>query len=65
MYVCLCNRLTDRQLLSHAQAAGCSVEALYQLLGVKPKCGKCLPLAREMLEANLALYDRSAAVVAD
>jgi bacterioferritin-associated ferredoxin len=64
MYVCLCNRLTDRQILSHSQGSTCSVEALYQSLGVKPKCGKCLPLAREILEASIGTYDHTA-VAAD
>jgi bacterioferritin-associated ferredoxin len=64
MYVCLCNRLTDRQILSQPQGPTCSVEALYQSLGVKLKCGKCLPLAREMLEASIGKYDRTA-VAAD
>jgi bacterioferritin-associated ferredoxin len=53
MYICLCNRLTDRQILSRSQGSNSSVEAVYQSLGVKPKCGKCLPLAREMLEASI------------
>jgi bacterioferritin-associated ferredoxin len=64
MYVCLCNRLTDRQILSHSQGSTCSVEALYQSLGVKLKCGKCLPFAREILEANIGTCDRTA-VAAD
>jgi bacterioferritin-associated ferredoxin len=59
MYICLCNRLTDRQILSRWQASTTSVEAVYQSLGVKPKCGKCLPLAREMLEAS-STYDLTA-----
>ena len=53
MYVCLCNRLTDRQILSQSQGPNSSVEAVYESLGVKPKCGKCLPLARALLEASL------------
>jgi bacterioferritin-associated ferredoxin len=64
MYVCLCNRLTDRQILAQSQGSTCSVEALYQSLGVKLKCGKCLPIAREMLEAGTGIFDRTA-VAAD
>jgi bacterioferritin-associated ferredoxin len=29
------------------------VAAFYRALGVKPKCGKCVPLVREMLDARL------------
>jgi bacterioferritin-associated ferredoxin len=28
------------------------VAAFYRALGVKPKCGKCVPLVREMLDAR-------------
>jgi bacterioferritin-associated ferredoxin len=64
MYICLCNRLTDRQILSQSQGSTCSVEAVYQSLGVKLKCGKCLPMAREMLEASVGTYNCTA-VAAD
>jgi bacterioferritin-associated ferredoxin len=64
MYICLCNRLTDRQILSQSQGSTCSVEALYQSLGVKVRCGKCLPFAREILEVSIGTCDRTA-VAAD
>ncbi|MGB0062632.1 (2Fe-2S)-binding protein [Candidatus Binatus sp.] len=51
MYLCICNAITDRQARSHGSAS-CSVAAFYRALGVKPKCGKCVPLVREMLEAG-------------
>ncbi len=51
MYLCICNAITDRQARSH-RSASCSVAAFYRALGVKPKCGKCVPLVREMLEAE-------------
>jgi len=51
MYLCICNAITDRQARSHGSAS-CSVAAFYRALGVKPKCGKCVPLVREMLDAN-------------
>jgi len=49
MYVCICNAINDRQARSHTDSAGCSVAAFYRALGVKPKCGKCVPAIREML----------------
>jgi bacterioferritin-associated ferredoxin len=52
MYLCICNAITDRQARSH-RSASCSVAAFYRALGVKPKCGKCVPLVREMLDARL------------
>jgi bacterioferritin-associated ferredoxin len=49
MYVCLCNGLTDRQVRGMAKAAGCSLASLHRSLGVRPQCGKCLPMMREIL----------------
>ncbi len=51
MYLCICNAITDRQARSHTSAS-CSVAAFYRAFGVKPKCGKCVPFVREMLEAK-------------
>ncbi|HJT05996.1 MAG TPA: (2Fe-2S)-binding protein [Stellaceae bacterium] len=48
MYVCLCNGLTDRQVRCAAKA-GCSAAGVHRSLGVRPKCGKCLPMMREIV----------------
>jgi bacterioferritin-associated ferredoxin len=56
MYLCICNAITDRQARAH-QSEICSVAAFYRALGVKPKCGKCVPLVREMLEAKAGSRD--------
>jgi bacterioferritin-associated ferredoxin len=57
MYVCICNAISDRQARSHTDSAGCSVAAFYRALGVKPKCGKCVPVVREMLASGSASVD--------
>ncbi|HVJ52159.1 MAG TPA: (2Fe-2S)-binding protein [Aliidongia sp.] len=49
MYVCLCNAVTDGQIRAAAGEKECSVAGLYRLLGVQPKCGKCVPVVREIL----------------
>lgn len=49
MYVCICNAISDRQARSHTDSGACSVAAFYRSLGVKPKCGKCVPALRDML----------------
>jgi bacterioferritin-associated ferredoxin len=49
MYVCLCNGLTDRQVRCAAKTAGCSAARVHRSLGVRPQCGKCLPMMREIL----------------
>jgi bacterioferritin-associated ferredoxin len=56
MYLCICNAITDRHARSH-RSASCSVAAFYRALGVRPKCGKCVPLVREMLDARSNLDD--------
>ena len=53
MYLCICNAITDHQARSHGAATGCTVAAFYRALGVKPKCGKCAPVVREILDAKL------------
>jgi bacterioferritin-associated ferredoxin len=48
MYVCVCNAIRDHEVRTQA-AACCTVSMVYRSLGVKPKCGKCVPLVREFL----------------
>ena len=48
MYVCLCNALTDRDLLPHTSGAT-SVSMVYRACGCQPQCGKCVPFVRQML----------------
>lgn len=52
MYLCICNAITDRQARSQGAASGCSVAAFYRTLGVTLKCGKCVPVLREILGAQ-------------
>lgn len=54
MYVCICNRITDRQIRAEAPPVRCSVAEFYRSLGIKPKCGKCVEAVREIIEANAA-----------
>jgi len=49
MYVCMCNALTDRDVLAHCDGHGCSVARVYRALGCEPQCGKCVPFVRQML----------------
>ncbi len=50
MYVCLCNAFTDRQVRAVCPGAGSSAAAVYCALGVRPKCGKCVPTVRQILD---------------
>jgi bacterioferritin-associated ferredoxin len=49
MYVCLCNAITDRDIRAQAACECSTVAMIYRSLGAKPKCGKCVPLVRQML----------------
>jgi bacterioferritin-associated ferredoxin len=49
MYVCLCNAFTDRHVREVHPVAGKSAARVYRALGVQPKCGKCVPMVREII----------------
>lgn len=49
MYVCVCNAITDRDVRTQAQGECCTVATIYRSLGTKPRCGKCVPLMRQLL----------------
>lgn len=49
MYVCLCNGVTDRQVRAKASSEDCSVGAVHRALGITPKCGKCIPMMRDIV----------------
>lgn len=48
--VCVCNALRDQQVRAagHALQSACPRSA-FAHLGCKPKCGQCLPYARQVL----------------
>jgi bacterioferritin-associated ferredoxin len=52
MYVCLCNVLTERDILSAIAAGSRSVAALYKNLGCEPQCAKCVPEVCRLLRAE-------------
>ena len=54
MYVCICNAVTDSAI---RQAVGEGVRSLRELsarTGCSTQCGRCVPVAREVLDAALA-----------
>jgi len=50
MYVCVCNGLTSRQV-NAAAATNSSTGGVYRSLGVQPRCGKCIPTIRGIVNA--------------
>jgi bacterioferritin-associated ferredoxin len=52
MYVCICNGISDRTVRA-AVAAGCrSVSQVYQSVGERPQCGKCVHQIRAMVRSG-------------
>jgi bacterioferritin-associated ferredoxin len=49
MIVCLCNRISDRQVRAQAAGGDCTVSSVHRSLGVAPKCCKCLPMMRDIV----------------
>ena len=51
MYVCVCNCVTERQVLECAQAGVSTLDELALELGVGAGCGRCRECAAECLQA--------------
>jgi bacterioferritin-associated ferredoxin len=49
MVVCICHRVSDRDIAKHA-AQGASFEDIQFDLGVASQCGSCESCAREVIE---------------
>ena len=54
MYICICNAITDRQVLDSATAGVRSLDELTQNLGVGAGCGRCRECATELLREACA-----------
>ena len=50
MIVCLCNRITEKELRSLARDGASTPEAAYARLGCEPQCGCCLDYAQELID---------------
>ncbi|MFG0832450.1 MULTISPECIES: bacterioferritin-associated ferredoxin [Aeromonas] len=53
MYVCLCRGITDTQIRQAVQAGKGELRQLKQELGLGSQCGKCLPMAKAIIKAEL------------
>ena len=52
MYICICNAITDKQLLKAQQSSSHSIGEIIQQLGVGDCCGSCLDKAEDLLIEN-------------
>jgi bacterioferritin-associated ferredoxin len=53
--VCVCNAIRERQVREAARGGAMDPCGAYASLGCRPKCGKCLPFARDLIAAERAL----------
>jgi bacterioferritin-associated ferredoxin len=54
MYICLCNAITDRQIVEAAHDGARTDEDLAHALGVGITCARCRSCAKELLRETLA-----------
>ncbi|MGD8910430.1 MAG: (2Fe-2S)-binding protein [Chromatiales bacterium] len=53
MYVCLCNRVTDSQILDAAGQGANTLEALSQQLKMATCCGRCTECIHDLLASHM------------
>ena len=63
MYICLCNGFTDGQVRSVCEQQKCRVSEIYKALGCAPKCGKCVPMVKELsrVQPSVAAFTEASA----
>jgi len=49
MIVCVCKRVSERELEAAIAGGADSVQALSRVTGCGTQCGRCIPTVREML----------------
>ena len=55
MYVCVCNRVTDTQILNACSQGANSMECLQSSLKVATCCGRCEDCARKLLHESMSI----------
>ena len=51
MYVCICNAITDTEVLSAADDGASTHTEVFEQLGAQPQCGRCFETMRGLLDA--------------
>ena len=55
MYVCVCNRVTDSEILAAVKQGATTLEDLGSQLKVATCCGRCAECAHELLATHASL----------
>ncbi len=50
MYVCICNALTDQQIISATEQGARTVADAYRIFGVEINCGHCTCMAQDLID---------------
>jgi bacterioferritin-associated ferredoxin len=58
MIICVCKAVSDRQIRQAADRGVVALRELSQHLGVGTCCGKCVPLARSLLQERQARIEQ-------
>ena len=53
MYVCICNAVTDSAIRAAVEDGARSLRDLSAQTGCSTQCGRCVPVAREVMDAAL------------
>lgn len=53
MFICLCNAVTDKQIIEAVENGAADINMLAITLKVATKCGKCKPFAEELIQTTL------------
>ena len=54
MVVCVCNAIREREVREAARAGAATACQAYRSIGCQPKCGQCVPFAREIIDQERA-----------
>jgi len=55
MVVCICNGIKEKDVRAVAREGASSPCSAYAALGRRPKCGQCVPFARQIIDAERPL----------
>jgi bacterioferritin-associated ferredoxin len=55
MIVCNCNAIREREVRAVARQGHCDPVSAYRALGRRPRCGQCIPFARDIIAAERAI----------
>ena len=54
MYVCICKKITDTQILQEVERGASTINEISEKLGVATQCGKCKKCAQKMIKRQVA-----------